>query len=222
MKPGMINDDVEQERLSHLLRELAAHDERTEPPAHVQRRVMSRWEAWSAAGGSAFTAPPRRPARWSGWTPARVSFGVAGATATILLVGWMGSRSTEQAWRAGPPTREAITVVPLEPIQPVAVDAAPRRTAPARQPYDPERSDVAPAGAAVTLATADVEPFVRLLPMTEEEMGTIRLARVRLRGQAARTLGLDSRMPLPGADGFVEADVLLGEDGLARAIRFVR
>ena len=58
--------------------------------------------------------------------------------------------------------------------------------------------------------------------MTQEELGTIRLARVRLRGQAARTLGLEARMPLPGADGFVEADVLLGEDGLARAIRFVR
>jgi hypothetical protein len=58
--------------------------------------------------------------------------------------------------------------------------------------------------------------------MMEQELGTIRLARVRLPDQAVRTLGLDARAPLPGVDGFVEADVLLGEDGLARAIRFVR
>lgn len=79
-----------------------------------------------------------------------------------------------------------------------------------------------PATTAVRAAPEDIEPFVRLLPITEQELTGIRLARVRMRGQAAQTLGLDLRIPLPGADGFVEADVLLGEDGLARAIRFVR
>jgi hypothetical protein len=69
---------------------------------------------------------------------------------------------------------------------------------------------------------SDVEPFVGLLPVTAQELGTMRLARVRLRGPAASALGLYGPMPTPGADGFIEADVLLGEDGLARAIRFMR
>jgi hypothetical protein len=54
----------------------------------------------------------------------------------------------------------------------------------------------------------------------DEEIGALRIARVRLRGPAAAVLGLDGRLPPMGPDEFVEADVLLGEDGLARAIRF--
>jgi len=120
-----------------------------------------------------------------------------------------------------PPPRLAIADALVEPIQPINL-VKPRGTIVPSQASEVDRNDVAPARDVSAPATAEVEPFVRLLPMTQEELGTIRLARVRLRGQAARTLGLEARMPLPGADGFVEADVLLGEDGLARAIRFVR
>lgn len=218
----MTNDHVEQERLSHLLRELAAQDAGTLPPTHLQRTVMSRWDEQIAARRSAFTASPRLQAPSSRWTSARVSFCVAGIAAMVLLVGWVGSRPAGQTAPAVPPPGSAITEVEPEPIQPVFKVVEPRRATVATQPSDVDRNDVAPARAVAAPAIAEVEPFVRLLPMTEQELGTIRLARVRLRGQAAQTLGLEARMPLPGADGFVEADVLLGEDGLARAIRFVR
>jgi hypothetical protein len=216
----MSNDQMEQERLSHLLRELAAQDAGTLPPAQVQVRVMNRWDGRIATRGPVFTASPRLPARPLRWTSARVSLGFAGIAATLLVVSWVGSRMTEQTAPIVPPPRLALAEGLVEPIQSINV-VEPRGTTIPRQPSDVDR-DVAPARAVTAPATAEVEPFVRLLPMTQEELGTIRLARVRLRGQAARTLGLEARMPLPGADGFVEADVLLGEDGLARAIRFVR
>ena len=217
----MTTDHVEQERLSHLLRELAAQDAGTLPPAQVQVTVMNRWDERIATREAAFTASPRLPAPPLRWTSARVSLGFAGIAAMLLLVSWVGSRMTEQPVPTVPPPRLAIAEALVEPIQPVNL-VTPRGTTVPRQPSDVDRNDVAPAKAVTAPATAEVEPFVRLLPMTQEELGTIRLARVRLRGQAARTLGLEARMPLPGADGFVEADVLLGEDGLARAIRFVR
>jgi len=217
----MTNDHVEQERLSHLLRQLAAQDAETLPPAQVHVTVMNRWDERIATRGPAFTASPRLPARPIRWTRARVSFGFAGIAAILLLVSWVGSRMTEQPAPTVPPPRLAIAEAPIEPIQSINV-VEPRKTTVSKQASDVDRNDVAPARAVTAPATAEVEPFVRLLPMTQEELGTIRLARVRLRGQAARTLGLEARMPLPGADGFVEADVLLGEDGLARAIRFVR
>ena len=216
----MTNDHVEQERLSHLLRQLAAQDAETLPPAQVHVTVMNRWDERIATRGPAFTASPRLPARPIRWTRARVSFGFAGIAAILLLVSWVGSRMTEQTAPTVPPRRLAIAEALVEPIPSINL-VEPRGTTVPRQP-DVDRNDVAPARAVTAPVTPEVEPFVRLLPMTQEELGTIRLARVRLRGQAARTLGLEARMPLPGADGFVEADVLLGEDGLARAIRFVR
>jgi hypothetical protein len=70
--------------------------------------------------------------------------------------------------------------------------------------------------------TDQLEAFVRLLPITEHDLGSIRVARVRLPGPAARALGLDARTATLGTAAFVEADVLLGEDGMARAIRVVQ
>jgi hypothetical protein len=218
----MTNDRMDQERLSHLLRELAAHDADTLPPPQVQVTVMNRWNERMATRESAITTSPRLSARPLRWTPARVSFGVAGIAAMVLLVSWAGIRPTEHTAPTVPPSTSAIAEVQPAPVQPIVEVVEPPWAMIASQPSDLERNDIAPARTVAAPAAAEVEPFVRLLPMTEQELGTIRLARVRLRGQAARTLGLETRMPLPGADGFVEADVLLGEDGLARAIRFVR
>lgn len=212
----MNNDRLEQEQLSQLLRELAAHDEGTLPPARVQATAMSRWNERIATRRSA-SASSRQSVRRVHWTPARISVGVAGIAAMALLAVWAEIRQTGQPAPPVPPPAPALAEVRPGP---------PRRVPDIGEPRQPgsqtlERS-IAPARTADARAATESEAFVRLLPMMEQELGTMRLARVRLRGQAARTLGLEARMPLPGADGFVEADVLLGEDGLARAIRFVR
>jgi hypothetical protein len=215
----MTKDRMEQEQLSQLLRELAAHDEGILPPTRVQATVMGRWNERIAANRPALTVSPRQAARPVQWTPARTSLSVAGIAAMVLLAVWVEIRPTGQPIPTVPPPAPAIAEARRDPIRRVPEIGELRR-----QPglERPGKSELAPARTAAAPAATESEPFVRLLPMTEQELGTIRLARVRLRGQAARTLGLEARMPLPGADGFVEADVLLGEDGLARAIRFVR
>jgi len=216
----MTNDRMEQEQLSQLLRQLAAHDERTPPPTQVQVTVMHRWNERIATRGSTRAAvSPRRSARPVRWSPARISFGIAGIAAMVLLTVWAEIRPAGQPASPEPPPPPAIAEARPDPIRRVPNIVEPWRASGLRSL---ERNDIAPARTVAAPVATEIEPFLRLLPMTEQELGTMRLARVRLRGQAAQTLGLEARMPLPGADGFVEADVLLGEDGLARAIRFVR
>lgn len=219
----MRRDVVEQERLNDLLRELAAHDARAEPSARVERAVMNRRGERFATRRSAVAAQqPALPDHRPGWLPARVSLGVAGAAAALLLVAWAGTRPVEPTGTVEPTRQGTSAVVQADSIPPVAPAEEPLPANSEEQPSPTAPSSVAPARAGIQPVAGEVEPFVRLLPMMEQELGTIRLARVRLPDQAVRTLGLDARAPLPGVDGFVEADVLLGEDGLARAIRFVR
>ncbi len=218
----MKNDDVEQARLTELFSELSLRDARLEPPARVQQAVMARWAEHHAHGPSPVDTASHPASRLtSRWTQAAV--GLAGIAAMLLLVAWGLESSVEV------PPSQASAVQEVAPSVELAPRAAP---APVPAPDVPSRdgnevsaaaaTSVKPATTAVRSTPVDVEPFVRLLPVTEQELTGIRLARVRMRGQAAQTLGFDLRIPAPGADGFVEADVLLGEDGLARAIRFVR
>ncbi|NOT27223.1 MAG: hypothetical protein HOP16_14090 [Acidobacteria bacterium] len=218
----MDSNDTEQTRLTDLLGELSERDAHLEPPAPVQRAVMARWAARQTG-----TPLPADAAVWLGsrgqstWT--RVWLGLAGAAAALLLVDWGLNRSVE---RKTPQASEIHGVSPSVAVEPsVAPVEVATRTEPVTTGEETPaigRPNAKPDTISARAAPADVEPFVRLLPMTDQELAGIRLARVRMRGQAAQTLGLDLRMPAPGADGFVEADVLLGEDGLARAIRFVR
>ena len=216
----MTNDHVEQERLSHLLRELAAQDAGAlatntratngdEPVGRTDRRSNIRVRCVAAVAGTVFSM---------------------GICSRIVLCGrdcgdgsacGLGGKPTGRAngARRGPARvgdhrggtgADSARLQGRRTSTGHGSDAAIRRRPKRRRAGEGCRAS----------AIAEVEPFVRLLPMTEQELHTkIRLARVRLRGQAAQTLGLEARMPLPGADGFVEADVLLGEDGLARAIR---
>lgn len=69
-------------------------------------------------------------------------------------------------------------------------------------------------------AGADANAFVELAPTTVQDVDTVRLVRVRLPEAALRHLSITP--PGPPREGFVQADVLLGDDGFARAIRIVR
>jgi hypothetical protein len=62
--------------------------------------------------------------------------------------------------------------------------------------------------------------FEELTPFDVEGMGGVRMMRVRLTPRAASSLGLMAQASV-SSDGYVQADVLVGEDGMARAIRLV-
>jgi hypothetical protein len=70
---------------------------------------------------------------------------------------------------------------------------------------------------AVETAAADSPiEFVPLLPMTDQELrGSFQIVRVQMPNASLGPL----RSPLQSPNDLVEADVLLGEDGRARAIR---
>ena len=64
--------------------------------------------------------------------------------------------------------------------------------------------------------TQSLDEFVPLMPMTERELsGPFQLVRVQMPRASLGAL----RSPLEHPNELVEADVLLGEDGMARAIR---
>jgi hypothetical protein len=64
--------------------------------------------------------------------------------------------------------------------------------------------------------TQSLDEFVPLMPMTERELtGPFQLVRVKMPRASLGAL----RSPLEPPNELVEADVLLGEDGMARAIR---
>jgi hypothetical protein len=75
----------------------------------------------------------------------------------------------------------------------------------------------APAAAAQEVAT-DFIPLVHAGPYTQTEEG--HLVRVELPRSALASFGLSVNAEATG--GSVKADVLMGQDGIARAIRFVR
>jgi hypothetical protein len=214
----MDTNDTDQTRLTELLGDLSERDAGLDPPARVQRAVMARWaERYVATPLPTDTAPPASLGQFT-WT--RAWLGLAGTAAAVVLVAWALNGAVEK----NTPLASAGDVSPSVEIEPrSAPSEVPTRAEPVVVKEAPavDRPSVRPRATAAHVVSADAEPFVRLLPLTNEELAGIRLARVRMRGQAAQTLGLDLRIPSPGADGFVEADVLLGEDGLARAIRFV-
>ena len=218
----MAGNDTEQTRLSELLGDLSKRDAGLQPPARVQRAVMEQWVERQAGRSFPRDIVPSASGWHPAWTRGRIGF--AGVAAVVVLVAWVVGRPVEnhtprtaiQEVIENPSTQPVFTVPPARTLASTEPGTPPDEAPTVRYPT------VQPTASPVRAVAADVQPFVRLLPTTEQELEGIRLARVRMRGQAARTLGLDLDMPSPGADGFVEADVLLGEDGLARAIRFVR
>jgi hypothetical protein len=158
------------------------------------------------------------------WHVSRSWLGVAGVAAALLLAAWAGTRPTRPAAVIEERRNARAFMTPTEPSGLETADAVPPLDARSADPSSTrvvsrESALEPPAAPPVTRV---VESFLPLLPMTDGEFGIVRLARVRLPGRAADALGFDLWTPAPGADGFVEADVLLGEDGMARAIRFVR
>ena len=95
---------------------------------------------------------------------------------------------------------------------------------PAEPPAAPPEGIAESAGdrLSVTNGSPDANVFVQLGPITPHERNgsSLQLMRVQLRGDMLSRLGIGGHNVR--ASEVVEADVLLGEDGIARAIRFER
>jgi hypothetical protein len=106
----------------------------------------------------------------------------------------------------------AVTL-PSFPTRPSRATRPTRLTTPARPFSEPP---IAELPVTQSLIAQSPDEFVPLMPMTEQELtGSFQLVRVQMPRASLGAL----RSPLEHPNELVEADVLLGEDGMARAIR---
>ncbi len=212
-------DTHEEQLLSDLLRDVAREDERLEAP-HLEARILA----------SASLPERARPARSRAW----VMWPVAAAAVFAIAVTFRpkpdttdsaAQDSTEVTLAASPPApaprqpesaQESVRSVRLQPDR--SGTSGPLRYAVSgfSRTLNPHLiQPPATAEAASPAAHSQVE-FVPLLPMTEQELaGPFQIVRVQMPGASLGSL----RSPMVLPNEMVEADVLLGEDGRARAIR---
>jgi hypothetical protein len=205
-------DTHEEQLLSDLLGAIAREDAALDAP-HLEAAVLA-------------SAAPHVPARSR---RSRVWIVLPAAAAVLLAVAsavWLKPTATV---RLKPDTTTGTPSVRLKPDTTTVTPTVRRRpdtttgTPTVRLKPDtiihtvrltPENTPPAP-GAASPLATSTIE-FVPLMPITEHELtGSFQIVRVQMPSASLGAL----RSPLAQPNEMVEADVLLGEDGRARAIR---
>lgn len=200
--------------LSARFRELTQTDERVDVPVRVEQSVLAQWDRTTRSRGGVVS-----PRTWR-WVA------LVGTVAALLIVGVMtmrrGSVSTavleqpaETSTSIGAPpqtqtaadTRAAVSETGPEPARLRSRGPAPSR----RPPLDVDQSG----------SDDDIAVFVPIGPVTGPERDeAMQVVRVRLSRSAL--LGFGVPIDEIHAGEALQADVLLGEDGLARGIRFVK
>ena len=207
------------QRLTELLADLKTHDRDARPSNIVEQVVMRRWEALAATRprGSGGVIRDKvvltRRAQRAALSVTVAAAGVMAASAALLVLGRPTAPAVEPPQIVGSATQQVVTTTPgVEAVSSQAGEPAGRRRLASSNRARTHR----------IVPSAVVEPsvtFEGLAPLDAEQFGAVRMMRVRLTSGAASSLGL-AHASLAG-DGFVQADVLVGEDGLARAIRLV-
>lgn len=159
------------------------------------------------------------------WAQLFWRFGAVAALGLIFagVTGWFvsGIRSA----RSPRSDRPALTGLPAPPVTPEPPSPSPptlERDSVAVRPHPRPRRRVRQR--AFENSSEEAEVVTRFFPLREGEdftaLESMRLVRVELPGSALGEVGLPAA--LDAASTPVKADVVLGDDGLARAIRFVR
>jgi hypothetical protein len=177
----------------------------------------------------AAAAPPQRR------TGRRTASAVLAATAVLAVTAWLarphdpagevtaiessdqGRDRNRRASPAGAPAG------PRSPVSEVRMDRAGDAATPAPATAEPSRRTIeGPTGLAIGDATLPSEIATVFLPLPGSErlgLESGHIVRVALPRSVLPSFGVPTREEIEG--GMVEADVLFGEDGLARAIRLV-
>jgi hypothetical protein len=203
-------DARDQLLLSKLLRDLAGESHR-EDAAHLEERVLQRWSDPEAID------PHLAPVSASARVTRKMA--AAGALAAMMICAVLLYRSGGYAgtgFRTGGGTTterhadvSATTVDgPAPAYEPTPSTTGRLKPVPTRKP--------APASGPVSTHEAVTLRFVPLGPMSPDEMtGTFQIVRVQMPRTSLGALAAAAA----GPGDLIQADVLLGEDGMARAIR---
>jgi hypothetical protein len=196
-------DSHEEQLLNDLLRGIAREDARLDAP-DLESRVLA-----AVSQGEA-----RRKPVTTYWVIA------AALLAVVLVPAFFRTQPVPSSETVSPQAKAADTTTPEkseEPRTTVKRAITPRAVrADRRQPTvtaQPARSE-----SPVTQAPVAHSPdeFLPLMPITAQELtGSFQIVRVQMPRASLGAL----RSPLEQPNELVEADVLLGEDGMARAIR---
>jgi hypothetical protein len=204
-------DTHEEQLLTGLLRDLAREDGRLDA-AHLEARVLE---------SASIDARPvsRSRVKWIALPVAAVM--VVAIAATVRR----GPAIVAPEHRAGDTDRSTEAVRAADdaasrparnpPARRHQVRPAPAEPSVAEVPAAPEPSPSLPIAPPTAAADRAIE-FVPLTPIAEQELtGSFQIVRVQIPGASLGAL----RPPHEQPGALVEADVLLGEDGRARAIR---
>jgi hypothetical protein len=190
-------DTNEERLLSELLGDISNADADLAASDELGRRVMAGWDASDAQARGSRRGTPDSPRPTMPRRPWVVALGAAalGTAALVLAVsaviqpGFLAKTARIDPVGQTPPPAIA-TSQPKEVV--VVQDAPELLRRPLMRRATPRRTQVVPGN--------EIVSFVPLVPMTADELsGSFSIARVQI--------------------GQTEADVLLGEDGMARAIR---
>lgn len=188
--------------LSGLLAVAAEEDAGCTTPAAVEQALLSEFRSRDFVG---------RPARWA-WRMC-----AAGAAVAALLVVSVSVRKPR-----APQVVKVLTVTPapaMEPTKIIAPAYREQRKPPVRTLRAAQHKPVMPKGQSVHDNREVVTDFIPVV-YDPEPVEHGRMVRVRLPRSALAAFGLP--MNEQHAEETIQADVVLGEDGLARAVRFVK
>jgi len=186
------------------------------PPARVDALLLAAFRAQTAATASSTVIPAQgRAGRWSSWKFAAVATGIL-ILISVMAIIWKSTSSRM-------PQREERAVAPKSVNTP-----GPQAEPPVgRGQVADERPKNLPKRLlrhAPVKSPDEAEVVTQFFPLREGEdlttLDSLQVVRVELPGSALGEVGLPFDPETVNEP--VKADVVLGQDGLARAIRFVR
>jgi hypothetical protein len=207
---------VEERALLARVRAVAAELAGEEPPARVDAALLAAFRAQTTAAASSTVIPAFGGfRRWASWKSAAVAAGIL-IFISALAIFWKSTSSRI-------PRREERAVAPA-PINTPGQRAAPPDDRDRMAADQPKILPKRVRRKASADSPDEVEVVTRFFPLREGEdfttLDSLQVVRVELPSSALGEVGLP--VDPETANEPVKADVVLGQDGLARAIRFVR
>lgn len=189
-------------------------------PAQVRSAVLNafREQTLAAAGNTVVAMPLLRTSKVVRHWRLEAAAAAILVSVSMAAVLWIYYSPGERQSATIAPAAPVIGAEPSRPSNPVAASAAANVAGP--PPSVPSR----PRHRAARQHTRAKEEVTEFFPLMEgidlDSLEAVQAVRVELPASALNDLGLQPGREAPS--GAVKADVLLGIDGLARAIRFVR
>jgi hypothetical protein len=208
---------AEERALLAGVRVVVAELAETEAPARVEVALLAAFRQQVAAPTNVIALSVKHR-YWIGWRLGAIAAGIL-LLISMLFAFWQRSPKPpeERAVVPQPVSSPSPQTMPLTPPEPI-VERADVAT---RQPQKPRQR----VRRQTSVNSADeAEVVTQFFPLREGEdltaLESARVVRVELPGSALSEVGLP--VAPESANEPVKADVVLGQDGLARAIRFVR